>query len=695
MSEIDKKYNQLGGANGFLGAPTAPEQKSSDNQGYYRLYEHGVIYWHKRTGAHEVHGAILERWQAMGSETGALGYPVTDETATPDGKGRFNHFQFGSLYWHPGTGAHDVQGLIRSRWAMFGWEKGFLGYPVSNQISDAPGVVKSRFQGGWISWDQSSGEVRAVRCPSFASPNYVVPVYALRAMDNDGTSRPADITQSEVREWIERANRVFEVAGIEFTYDGALSTIKDTDINSVTGEGYSAWEDVKNKLNEIANEQKKLVIVFRHGPDTNATGGGFSSSSYDFVIMPGFKKTWVVGKQNIALLAHEIGHYMGLSHTFGAILNTVEEARLHFLRHSSNPSVFDGDAGTVSDTPPDPYISELKDQFDVSTVILGGVPFKLARDNAMSYYHIKESNPPHTLVPRTFTRQQVERVRKTLVERRERGTLEVQERWGEAAEMQVYGWTYEDYRKKYDEIWDQGWRLHLLEPYAVGNQLRYTAVWRWGAEDEIQVYGWTYQRYREKYDELWPQGWRIHILEPYVVDGKVRYTAVWRKSTESEIQVYGWTYDRFREKYDELWPQGWRLHTLVPYVVNGNVHYTAVWRKGTDPEIQLYGWTYRSFRKKYDELWPQGWRLHILEPYVVSNRLRYIAVFRKGTESELQLYGWKYNSYRNRYDQLWPENWRLHILNVHVLGSDVRYTTVFRPLVQDYSSFNCVQSSSP
>jgi hypothetical protein len=26
----------------------------------------------------------------------------------------------------------------------------------------------------------------------------------------------------------------------------------------------------------------------------------------------------------------------------------------------------------------------------------------------------------------------------------------------------VYGWRYEDYRAKYDELWPQGWRLKLL-----------------------------------------------------------------------------------------------------------------------------------------------------------------------------------------------------------------------------------------
>ena len=53
----------------------------------------------------------------LGWERSFLGYPLTDETATPDGVGRYNHFQGGSIYWTPATGAHEVHGAIRGQWA--------------------------------------------------------------------------------------------------------------------------------------------------------------------------------------------------------------------------------------------------------------------------------------------------------------------------------------------------------------------------------------------------------------------------------------------------------------------------------------------------------------------------------------------------------------------------------------------------
>lgn len=86
-------------------------------------------------GAFEVHGEIGVHYRALGGSGSVLGYPTTDETGTPDGVGRFNHFQAGSIYWTPGTGAHEVHGLIRAFWAAAGWERNSaLGYPISDEL---------------------------------------------------------------------------------------------------------------------------------------------------------------------------------------------------------------------------------------------------------------------------------------------------------------------------------------------------------------------------------------------------------------------------------------------------------------------------------------------------------------------------------------------------------------------------------
>lgn len=158
VDAIQKKYNELGGASGFLGDEVGGRGNCPDGKGRYQHYQHGSIYWSPDTGAHEVHGAIREKWKSLGWETGFLGYPLTDESTTPDGDGRYNHFQGGSVYWTSATGAHEVHGAIRSRWAAMGWEKSYLGYPLTDETETPDTIGRfTHFQGGSIYWTPNTG----------------------------------------------------------------------------------------------------------------------------------------------------------------------------------------------------------------------------------------------------------------------------------------------------------------------------------------------------------------------------------------------------------------------------------------------------------------------------------------------------------------------------------------------------------
>ena len=156
--EIAVKWNALGAAGGFLGAPLNDETGTPDGVGRYNHFQNGSIYWTPDTGAHEVHGMIRDKWASLGWERSFLGYPVTDETTTPDGIGRYNHFQGGSIYWTPKTGAHEVHGMIRDKWASLGWERGKLKYPTSDEFQDGA-YRRTNFQGGFIRWSEKTGAV--------------------------------------------------------------------------------------------------------------------------------------------------------------------------------------------------------------------------------------------------------------------------------------------------------------------------------------------------------------------------------------------------------------------------------------------------------------------------------------------------------------------------------------------------------
>jgi uncharacterized protein with LGFP repeats len=138
-----------------LGYPTTEE--FCDTSGCGQHFQNGSIYWSPATGAHVVRGALRDEWALTGWQTG-LGYPVTEEFCDPTGCGQ--HFQNGSVYWSRATGPHAVRAAIRDRWAASGWQTG-LGYPVSEQFCDTSGCGQ-HFQNGSIYWSAVTG-AHAVR----------------------------------------------------------------------------------------------------------------------------------------------------------------------------------------------------------------------------------------------------------------------------------------------------------------------------------------------------------------------------------------------------------------------------------------------------------------------------------------------------------------------------------------------------
>ncbi|MBD2099164.1 hypothetical protein H6F90_29300 [Trichocoleus sp. FACHB-591] len=155
---IREKWASMGWETSLLGYPVTDELGCPDGVGRFNHFQGGSIYWTPQTGAQLIYGSIREKWASMGWETSLLGYPVTDELGCPDGVGRFNHFQGGSIYWTPNTGAQLIYGSIREKWASMGWENSFLGYPVTDELGCPDGVGRfNHFQGGSIYWTPNTG----------------------------------------------------------------------------------------------------------------------------------------------------------------------------------------------------------------------------------------------------------------------------------------------------------------------------------------------------------------------------------------------------------------------------------------------------------------------------------------------------------------------------------------------------------
>ncbi len=137
-------------ASGVIGTCVNDEYDAGANaRGKAQDFRGGTAYWSPQTGAHALYGAILAKYNGLGGAAGWLGFPKTTEEKTPDGKGRFVHFENGSIYWTPETGAYAIPGDMFEAWGKNGYEGGDLKYPVAEANQVGKGYVQ-KFQGGYL-----------------------------------------------------------------------------------------------------------------------------------------------------------------------------------------------------------------------------------------------------------------------------------------------------------------------------------------------------------------------------------------------------------------------------------------------------------------------------------------------------------------------------------------------------------------
>ena len=152
---IGEAVNQAGGVAG-LGAVLTPVRCGMAADGCGQAFARASVYWSKSTGAQVVGGGIFAAYAALGYENGRLGYPATAEQVAPDGIGRLQRFQGGTMVWGPSTGAVVVTGGIASEWLRVKGVTGTLGYPVTAEEGTARGRVQE-FTGGRIYWSAATG----------------------------------------------------------------------------------------------------------------------------------------------------------------------------------------------------------------------------------------------------------------------------------------------------------------------------------------------------------------------------------------------------------------------------------------------------------------------------------------------------------------------------------------------------------
>lgn len=139
-------WSSNGWEGGHFGYPMTNDIALGDGW-YKQQYQGGYIYTRNTVPAVQagIQGRIYDKWQEIGAQKSALGYPIGSEETTPDGIGRYNLFQRGIMVWHPTYGAHAITGDVLLQWAYSSLMTQELNYPLEDPKDFRDGWKKQVF----------------------------------------------------------------------------------------------------------------------------------------------------------------------------------------------------------------------------------------------------------------------------------------------------------------------------------------------------------------------------------------------------------------------------------------------------------------------------------------------------------------------------------------------------------------------
>lgn len=157
---IDALYSDLGGPESALGWPRSDVHDVANGRG--QGFSHGAIYRSGRTPAREVHGAIYNRYRAIGGPGGLMKLPTTNVKPGAISGSEASKFEGGMILYHKATGAWEITGEIAKRYyKLSDSQESKLGRLTKAEYATSGGR-KAVFEKGKIVWNATTGRVAVV-----------------------------------------------------------------------------------------------------------------------------------------------------------------------------------------------------------------------------------------------------------------------------------------------------------------------------------------------------------------------------------------------------------------------------------------------------------------------------------------------------------------------------------------------------
>ena len=517
---------------------------------------------------------------------------------------------------------------------------------------------------------------------------YSVRLHAVLA-SADGVSYPT-VSAADLRAAAKIATKAYEKANIEFLFD------PDTDISKVVGEDYAddftlvPVSDISNpnvdpntstaaRRDELAQRYPgKLVVFFARGYKWNWIENnkrwelGFPSAGWSNAKNSFVKMSTILPPDHG--LAHEMGHYFHLAHTFWKTPATLEDVKTEIKSPfvPGDPlSFFDGDryfdptttgSDLIFDTLPDPTASLFRlleldpcnPAHTTATILIDGVQYNFMpdRENLMSYWWIDCPNFNCRL-----SGEQVDAVINALENENRHHLIEPRQLYAAVWEPGAHGmtrairWSQTDFAKRFDSEIAAGKHCVHMQAYDVGNGvIARDGVWEDGAHGTTRAIGWSQTDFAKRFDSEIAAGKHCVHMQAYDVgNGVIARDGVWEDGAHGTTRAIGWSQTDFAKRFDSEIAAGKHCVHMQAYDVgNGVIARDGVWEDGAHGTTCVIGWSQTDFAKRFDSEIAAGKHCVHMQAYPVAGVIARDGVWEDGARGTTCAIGWSFNDFVER-----------------------------------------------
>ena len=182
-----------------------------------------------------------------------------------------------------------------------------------------------------------------------------------------------------------------------------------------------------------------------------------------------------------------------------------------------------------------------------------------------------------------------------------------------------HGLTAAQYQQEFDKNAAAGLTLAWVDGYTIGGTDFYAAIWekRTAPPAFIARHGLTSAQYQAAFDTNSRNGFRLELVNGYAVGSEPRYAAIWRKAPSPPWAArHGLTSEQYQEAFDQMSAQGFHLVHVSGFKAGSQTLYAGIWEKSATPSlVARHGLPNGIYQEEFDALAGQGFTLTDVSGY--------------------------------------------------------------------------------